>query len=202
MFSKSIVSLAAAVALSTSTMAAPVKRTSYTPMSFDNYGGFSSMSNFDDFYGSDNFSGFHNSVVEVDQTSEQEVVVCHSQTVEIIQQQLAVLREYAKKIVTEQICEVEVQTVVFTQFVSGFHDFSSDLLRQSGRSVGYDSSVTSHIGGIHDSSGELVSNDLGFQGSSIGSNFVSPSGSNWNSGSSPNSVGSAFGLARSAGGLS
>ncbi|KAF8576374.1 hypothetical protein K439DRAFT_1367446 [Ramaria rubella] len=199
MFSKTIISFAAAVALSTSVMAAPtVKRTSYTPMSFNNYGGYSSMSNFDDFYGADNFSGFHNTVT-VDQSQE---VVCHDQTVEIIQQQLAVLREYAKKIVTEQICEVEVQTVVFTQFVSGFHDFSSDLLRQSGRSVGFDSSITSHIGSIHDSSGNLVSNNLGFEGSSIGSSLVSPSGNNWNSGSSPASVGSAFSLAQSAGGLS
>ncbi|KAF8483204.1 hypothetical protein JB92DRAFT_2762966 [Gautieria morchelliformis] len=167
-------------------------------MSFDNYGGYGTMSNFDNFYGSDNYSGYHNNIV-VDQSKE---VVCHSQTVEIIQQQLAVLREYAKKIVTEQICEVEVQTVVFTQFVSGFHDFSSDLTRSSGRSVGYDDSIASHIGSIHDSSGELTSNDLGFEGSSIGSNYVEPSGNNWNSASSPSSVGSAYSLAQSAGGLS
>lgn len=51
------------------------------------------MSHFDDFYGSDNYSGYHNNIV-VDQSTE---VVCHTQTVEIIQQQLAVLREYAKK---------------------------------------------------------------------------------------------------------
>jgi len=91
---------------------------------------------------------------------------------------------------------------VYTQFVSGVHDFSSDLTRSSGRSVGYDSSITGHIGSIHDSSGELVSNDLGFQGSSIGSSYVSPSGNNWNSGSSPSSVGSAYSLAQQAGGLS
>lgn len=200
MFSKSFVAFAAVVAaLSTSASAAPTaKRTSYSPMSFDNYGGYSSMSNFDNFYGSDNYSGYHNNIV-VDKSTE---VVCHSQTVEVIQQQLVVLREYAKKIVTEQICEVEVQTVVFTQFVSGFHDFSSDLTRSSGRSVGYDSSVASHIGSIHDSSGEIVSNNLGFEGSSVGSSYVSPSGNNWDSSSSPSSVGSAYSLSKSAGGLS
>lgn len=53
------------------------------------------MSNFDGFYGSDNYSGFHNTIT-VDQSTE---VVCHSETIEIVQQQLAVLREYAKKYV-------------------------------------------------------------------------------------------------------
>ncbi|KAF8524939.1 hypothetical protein BU17DRAFT_42445 [Hysterangium stoloniferum] len=175
-----------------------MKRTSYSPVSFNNYGGFSSLGHFDDFYGVDNFSGFHNTITE---SHEEEHVVCHSQTVEIIQQQLVVLREYAKKIITEQICEVEVQTVVFSQFVSGFHDFSSDMLRQSGRGVGYDSSIASHIGSIHDSEGSLVSNDLGFKGSDVGSSFVTPSGSNWNDNTSPSSVGSAFGLSAAAGAL-
>lgn len=200
MFSKTIMSIAAVVAtLSSSAVAAPtMKRTSYSPVSFNNYGGYNSMSNFDDFYGVNNFSGFHNSITEV---STSEELVCHSQSIEIIQQQLVVLREYAKRIVTEQICEVEVQTVVFSQFVSGFHDFSSDLLRQSGRHVGYDSSIASHIGSIHDSEGNVVSNDLGFHGSDVGSNFVAPSGSNWNDQSSPSSVGSAFGLSAAAGAL-
>jgi len=195
MFSK-IASVAAVVALSTSAFASPiVKRTSYTPVSFNNYGGYGSMSNFDDFYGSDNYSGFHNTI----SVSHEKEVVCHSQSVEVIQQQLAVLREYVKKVVTEQICEVEVQTVVYTQFVSGMHDFSSDLTRKSGRSVGYDSSIASHIGSIHDSSGEISSSDLGFKGSDIGSNYVSPSGSNWNSDSSPSSVGNAYSLSSQAG---
>jgi hypothetical protein len=200
MFAKTFVTFATAVALSTSALAAPThsKRTSYSPVSFNNWGGYESLSNFDDFYGVDNFSGYHNTIV-VDE--EQPVVVCHSQPVEIIQQQLAVIREYAKRIVTEQICEVEVQTVVYSQFLSGFHDFSSDLLRQSGRGVGYDHHIASLIGQIHDSSGNIVFNDLGFKGSDIGSSFVVPSGSNWNDASSPLSVGSAFGLSVAAGGL-
>jgi len=200
MFAKTVISLATAVALSTSALAAPThaKRTSYSPVSFNNYGGYSSMSNFDDFYGVDNYSGYHNSIV-VDESYP--VVVCHSQQVEIIQQQLAVIREYAKRIVTEQICEVEVQTVVYSQFVSGFHDFSGDLLRQSGRGVGYDHHIASLIGQIHDSEGQLVFNDLGFHGSDIGSSFIAPTGHNWDDATSPVSVGSAFGLSVAAGGL-
>jgi len=198
MFAKSILSVAAVAAFATSAFAAPtVKRTSYSPVSFDNWGGFSQLSGFDNFYGEDNFSGFHNTFTE----SESQTVVCHDQSVEIVQQQLVVLREYAKRIVTESFCEVEVQTVVWSQFVSGFHDFSSDLLRQSGRSVGYDSSISSHIGSIHDSSGNPDYSDLGFEGSSVGSNLIVPTGNNWDSSSSPVSVGSAYGLSIAAGGL-
>jgi len=198
MFAKTIVSVAAAVVLSTSAMAAPTaKRTSYSPVSFDSWNGISSLSGFDNFYGVDNFSGFHNTIT----VDESQSIVCHDQTIVIVQQQLAVLREYAKKIVTEQICEVETQTVVFSQFVSGMHDFSSDLLRQSGRDVGFDSSIAGHIGSIHDSSGNLVSNNLGFSGSSIGGSLSVPSGNNWNSNTSPVSVGSAYGLSAAAGAL-
>jgi hypothetical protein len=45
MFAKTLVSLAIAVALSTSALAAPThaKRTSFSPVSFNNWGGFSSV---------------------------------------------------------------------------------------------------------------------------------------------------------------
>lgn len=59
---------------------------------------FFQMSHFDDFYGSDNYSGYHNQIT-VDHSKE---IVCHSQSVEIVQQQLAVLREYVKKYVTSR----------------------------------------------------------------------------------------------------
>lgn len=72
-------------------------------------------------------------------------------------------------------------------------------MRQSGHSVGYDSAVASHIGSIHDSSGELTSHDLGFHGKDIGSSYVSPSGNNWDKSSSPSSVGNAYSLAQQAG---
>jgi len=63
------------------------------------------MSHFDDFYGSDDFSGSSQVLVK------DKEVVCHDQKVEIVQQHLAVIREYYKKIITQQICKVEVQTM-------------------------------------------------------------------------------------------
>lgn len=55
--------------------------------------GIKSLSGFDNFYGSDNFSGEISKTVIV---KEQEVV-CHSESVEIIQQRLLVLQEMAKR---------------------------------------------------------------------------------------------------------
>ncbi|KAF9483506.1 hypothetical protein BDN70DRAFT_786285, partial [Pholiota conissans] len=164
--------------------------------SFDNWMGISSLSGFDNFYGSDNFSGEISKTVIV---KEEKEVVCHSESIEIIQQRLLVLQEMAKRIITEQICEVETQTIVFEQFSSSMSSFSSDLRRQSSRGVGYDSSIASHFGSIVDSSsGDLSTSDLGFSGHDVGNNYVSPSGSNWNWGSSPASVGAAFSAAQSA----
>ena len=51
------------------------------------------MSNFDSFYGSDNFSGEISKTVII----KQEEVVCHSETITIIQQRLLVLQEMAKR---------------------------------------------------------------------------------------------------------
>jgi len=162
--------------------------------SFNNYMGFSDMSNFDNFYGSDNFSGVISKTV-VEHESE---LVCHSETVEIVQQRLLVLQEMAKRIITEQICEVESQTVVFEQFYSSMGHFSGDIRHKSHRGAGYDEGITSHYGSIVGSDGSLSSNDLGFSGSDLGSHWVVPSGSNWNDGSSPSSVESAFEAAKSA----
>lgn len=60
---------------------------------FNNYGG--SLSGFDNFYGSDNFDNSHFS--ESSLTVVEKEVVCHSQSVEIIQQRLLVLQEMAKQ---------------------------------------------------------------------------------------------------------
>jgi len=57
------------------------------------------LNNFDNFYGVDNFSGFHNSF----SNDNSESIVCQDQSVEIVQQQLAVLREYAKRVIVEVI---------------------------------------------------------------------------------------------------
>ncbi|KAF9013245.1 hypothetical protein BDQ17DRAFT_1208731, partial [Cyathus striatus] len=166
-------------------------------MSFNNWHGISSLSGFDNFYGSDNFDGFSESSSQtiVEQSSE---VVCHSQSIEIIQQRLLVIQEMAKRIITEQICEVETQTIVFQQFHSSMGHFSDDLLRHSGRQVGYDSGIASHFSSIVEQDSSLSVQDLGFSGHDSGSQFVVPSGSNWNDQSSPSSVDSAFQAAQSA----
>ena len=62
-------------------------------ISFDNWGGLSSLSGFDNFYGSNNFYGSSNEQVVI----VEEEQVCHTQSVEIIQQQLAIIQEFSKR---------------------------------------------------------------------------------------------------------
>lgn len=167
-------------------------------VSFDGYGGYHSLDNFDNFYGVEDFGGFSHFETSTLVTEQKEEVVCHSISVEVIQQQLAIIREYVKKIITTQICEVETQTVVFSQFQTGIFGFGEDIRHVSGRHVGFDSHIASQIGLIHDEHGEIVSHDFGFSGSDIGHSFVAPSGFNWDASSSPATVGSAFSAAQSA----
>jgi hypothetical protein len=192
MFAK-IFTFIAASSMVLGVISTPVKR--HSSSSFNNWGGISSLSGFDNFYGSDNFSGSSFSTTVVEQQQE---LVCHSESVEIIQQRLLVLQEYAKRIITEQICEVETQTIVFQQFSSSFSSFGSDLSRHSGRSVGYDSAIAGHFGDLQSSDGSLTNYNLGFSGHDLGNSYVSVSGSNWNSQSSPSSVGAASSAAQSA----
>jgi len=165
--------------------------------SFDNYGGISSFNNFDNFYGSDNFDNSHFSESSITVVKEQEVV-CHSESIVVIQQRLLVLQEMAKRIISEQICEVETQTVVFEQFHSSLHGFSRDLRHFSGRGVGYDSGLTSHFSNFYNSDGSLSNDDWGFSGSDLGHSYVIPSGSNWDNSRSFGTVGNAYKAARSA----
>jgi hypothetical protein len=65
------------------------------------------------------------------------------------------------------------------------------LERSSGRQPGFDRNIASKFSDIFNSDGSLSNNDLGFLGSAIGQNVIAPSGSNWNSLSSPASVGQA-----------
>ncbi|KAJ8509224.1 hypothetical protein ONZ45_g8588 [Pleurotus djamor] len=161
-------------------------------ISFNHWGGLSSFDNFDNFYGVDNFdaSVHFNQVIE-----QKNVVVCHAQQIEIIQQRLVVLQEMAKRIITEQICEVETQTVVFQQFHASFNNFDHDLRRISGRHVGYDSNIVSHFNDIIDESGSISTHDFGFSGRDVGSHTVLVGGSNWNDFTSPVSVGRAHSAA-------
>jgi len=190
-----------AVALATGVLSSPVAYSSTNALaarggqSFNHWGGFSSLDNFDNFYGSDDFSHSHNfNQVVIKQDSQ---LVCHSEQVVIIQQRLAVLQEMAKKIITEQICEVETQTIVFQQYHSSLGGFSHDLTRSSGRHAGYDHSIVSHFGNFYNSDGSLSNSDFGFSGHDIGSNYYVPT-SNWNDGSSPSSVGNAYAAAQGA----
>jgi hypothetical protein len=165
------------------------------PFTLDTWGGFHSLDHFDDFYGADNFVGISKEVTVVKKEQE---VVCHSVDVVVIQQQLAIIREYVKKLITTQICEVETQTVVFSQFQSHISSFHDDIRRRSHRQVVYDDDIASRIGSIHDEHGEIVSHDFGFHGSDIGSHSISVSGCNWNDATSPDSVEKAFGAAQGA----
>ncbi|KAF5385720.1 hypothetical protein D9757_005493 [Collybiopsis confluens] len=205
MFAK-IATLLSVSAFAGSALAAPLNP-SFNPasqslnrryMSFDGWHGISSLSGFDNFYGSDNFSGEISSEVSVNVEEQEQVVVCQSLSVEVIQQKLLVLQEMAKRIITEQICDVETQTIVFQQYISSSTHFSSDIMHSSSVSPGYDSSIVSHYGDLVNSDGSLSTSDLGFSGSDVGQSYVVPSGSNWNPSSSPASVQAAFSAAQSA----
>ncbi|KAK7437037.1 hypothetical protein VKT23_018853 [Stygiomarasmius scandens] len=195
MFSKVTLALGFVAALAGSAIAAPVDLDRRTVHSFDNWGGFSSLSGFDNFYGSDNFCGVIHDQTIVEQ---QEVLVCHSISIEIVQQRLLVLQEMAKRIITEQICEVETQTVVFQQFIAASSSFSHDLLHVSGNHVGFDSGIVDHFGDLIDASGSLTTTDLGFSGLDVGKSTVVVGGSNWNDATSPFTVRNAFNAAHSA----
>ncbi|KAF7298970.1 Amidohydro-rel domain-containing protein [Mycena indigotica] len=159
-------------------------------ISFDNWGGISSLQGFDNFYGSDDFAHYkHFSPVVVRQDEPE--LVCHSEQVVIVQQRLAVLQEMAKKIITEQLCEVESQSIVFQQYYASLGGYSHDLTRSSGRHVGYDGHIASYYNSIYNSDGSLSNYDFNFTGSDIGSNYYVPT-SNWNDQTSYSSVNSAY----------
>ncbi|KAK0500475.1 hypothetical protein EDD18DRAFT_830155 [Armillaria luteobubalina] len=166
-------------------------------VSLNNWGGLQSLSGFDNFNGVDNFSGSQSSQVVVVQEQQ---VVCQVQQIEIIQQKLVILQEMARRIITEQICEVETQTIVLEQFSSSISSFGSDMLRQSGKQVGFDSNIAGKISQLVNADGSLSTSDLGFSGQDVGSNTVVPAGSNWNDTTSPASVQSALAAAQKAAG--
>ena len=70
-----------------------VARRSSSP-SFNNYGGFGSMSNFDNFFGQDNFDSIFNEQTIIEQS---ETIVCSSEEIIIVQQRLSILLEVAKQ---------------------------------------------------------------------------------------------------------
>jgi len=201
MFSKLAFQFVSLATLATSVLAGPVAlRPNYELAvrgftSFNNWGGHDSMANFDNFYGADNFDGSHYNQIVVKQDHE---LVCHSQRIEIIQQRLVVLQEMVKKIITEQICEVETQTIVFEQWHSGLHGFSRDLRRDSGHQVGYDRNIVSHYGEIMNGDGSFNTHDFGFTGHDLGHETVVVNGHNWDDSHSHVSVEGAYRASRDA----
>ncbi|KAJ7593077.1 hypothetical protein C8J56DRAFT_780192 [Mycena floridula] len=162
---------------------------SYSPaITFNHWNGQSSFDGFDDFYGVDNFSGSHFTQTIV----QDKELVCHTQQITIIQQRLLVIKELAKRIISEQICSVETQTVVFEQFHASLGSFRGDLRHVSGNHVGYDSHIASHFGDIFGSDGSFSTSDFGFTGHDLGSSTVTVGGSNWNDATSFESVNSAY----------
>jgi len=195
MFAKLALPLITVSALATSVFASPlsiqantVSRRNHGHVSFNNYNGFQDMANFDSFYGVDDFNG-HNRHQTIDSSQN---VVCHSQSVEIVQQRLAVLQEMAKQIVTELSCEVESQVVVFEQYYQSLGHFHDDLRRHSGYQVGYDQGICSHFSNIYNGDGSLCFDDWNFSGSDIGSQTIVVQDSNWNEATSHQSVDGAY----------
>lgn len=153
--------------------------------------------NFDDFFGVGNFAGNLN---EVDIIQQQQQLVCRSSDLVRVRQQLAVIQEFAKQIILQQVCEVEIQTVIIQQVSAQFVNFGRNV-RRSGRNVppSFDLVIAQKITQITqviNLGGNLRDLDLGFLGSDIGRNSVRIGGGNWNDATSPGSVGNAYRAAK------
>jgi len=166
--------------------------------SFDNWGGFDSLSNFDSFFGLGNYDGRFNDFnfveeesVEIEEESSISIFQCESIDVNIIQEYISVLIEVMKEIILEESCEVEVQVIVSEQFISRMDSFVEDIRHVSGRSIGYDSHIASFLPNVVSSLQSRQFSDLGFSGSSIGNRFQSVS-NNWSGDISPGRVGAAW----------
>ncbi|KAJ7274404.1 hypothetical protein B0H12DRAFT_396562 [Mycena haematopus] len=163
---------------------------------FNNWNNLPQLSNFDNFNGQGNFDGHNNDQTIVIQEVQTE---CEVVQIEFVQQKLAILREIAKRIITEQICDVQVQTIVLEQHNGALQVFRDDIQRKTEtREVGYDSEVSSKFSQIINSDGSLSSNDNGFSGSDVGKSLVVPSGNNWDSNTGPARVQAALAAAQSA----
>ncbi|KAJ6494800.1 hypothetical protein C8R47DRAFT_1176404 [Mycena vitilis] len=153
---------------------------------------------FDDFNGQDNFDGGKNDqtvVVKEVQTK------CETVKIEIVQQKLAILQELVKRIITEQICDVQTQTIVLEQHngsVASCHDLQHQAETLQGTQIGFDESIAQKITQVVNTDGTLSVNDNGFSGSDVGKNTVVPVGNNWDNSTSPTLVQAALDAARSA----
>ncbi|KAF8604238.1 hypothetical protein BDV93DRAFT_606253 [Ceratobasidium sp. AG-I] len=149
--------------------------------------------NLDDFFGVGNFAGNFNQVTIIQQ---QQQLVCSANDLRVVRQQLAVIQEFAKQVILQQICEVEIQTVIIQQLNAQFVDFGRNVRRRNNNNApSFDIVVAqkiTQITQIISQGGSLAGIDLGFLGSDIGRNSVRVGGSNWNDATSPNTVGNAY----------
>jgi len=165
-------------------------------VSFSNWNNVSALQGFDDFNGQSNFAGQNNQqkiVIQEVQTK------CETVKIEIVQQKLAILQELAKRIITEQVCDVQTQTIVLAQHNGALQVFSDTIQRKTvAKQVGFDQTVAQKISTIVNSDGSLSTSDAGFKGSDVGQNTVVPAGNNWDDTSSPALVKAALDAAASA----
>jgi hypothetical protein len=159
--------------------------TNFNPghFSFNNFGGLSSLNHFDEFFGQGNFCGVQNVLVQ------QNVVTCQVTQVNIIQQHLAIVAEYAKRVILTQSCETESQVLLFSQWLGGLVNWGHTLRRVNGVAPTFDVAVANQIVNVVDVSNNIVVRDFGFVGSNIGSHAVTVIGDNWINEVSPSTVG-------------
>lgn len=171
-----------------------VSSTALVPVSLNGWGGFSVLNSFDNFFGIDNFSGLNNAEALLEQQ-----LVCGAGTgtslsVDVVQQQLAVLAQLAQQAILTQLCEVEVQMLAFQQFLTGLSGFSNDLLRIDGAVPSFDA-VIAGLGSSLFLPGGSLNTNLNFSGLNIGQNSQLVT-SNWNNQSSFSSVSNALAQAQ------
>ncbi|CAE7129224.1 unnamed protein product [Rhizoctonia solani] len=153
--------------------------------------------NLDDFFGVGNFAGNLNQITIIQQ---QQQLVCRSVDLVRVRQQLAVIQEFAKQVILQQVCEVEIQTVIIQQLNSQLVNFGRNVRRvDGGVPPSFDiviSQKITEITQVISRGGNLADVNLGFLGSDVGRNSVQVGGSNWNDASSPGSVGKAYQAAK------
>jgi len=161
---------------------------------FNGWGGFQSLNGFDDFFGADNFIGIKNQKFDI----QDQQFFCKANNVNQVQQQLFIIQELIKKLILEEICEVEVQIIILQQFTGGFDNFFNDLNRFGGKNPGFDKEIAKFGNQLFDVNGQFKIQDFGFKGLDIGKNNVIVGGHNWQQEFSPNSVKSAFDISSQA----
>jgi len=201
-FSKVAAHFVMGAILATGAISTPVPQTHQTGLQsrsqafpFNGYQGFQSLNGFDDFFGADNFIGNKNEKIFLPEQGS-----CRSSnSIDKIQKQLFIFQELIKKLILEEICEVEVQIIIIQQFTGGFDAFANDLFRFNGQEPGFDQEIAKFGNELSfDAEGKFNLQDFGFNGSDIGKNIIIIINDNYDSDNSPESIKSAFDISESA----